>query len=184
MKPAWLVSFGQRLRRWRPDWITLLLLAALAYVWFRPPASVSEENRPMPAFALTTLQGATVSPASLRGKVVLLNFWATWCPFCRHEMPAMESFYREHRAAGFDILAISFDDQAATVSGFMRQEGYTFPVALNQGLDQRFGGIDRLPTSLIIDRKGHVRHTVRGQVHRGRLDELVLPLLAEPVPPH
>jgi peroxiredoxin len=159
--------------------VTWILVALIVYVWFRPPAWVTDENRPAPPVRATLLDGRQVSLADLRGKVVLVNFWATWCPYCRHEMPSMESFYRDYRSRGFEILALSIDDDPATVRSFMAQEGYSFPVAMSNGAGQLFGGVTKVPTSYVIDKRGHVRKVVSGQVHYGRMKDLVEPLLKE-----
>jgi thiol-disulfide isomerase/thioredoxin len=103
------------------------MLGLLVYFWFRPPAWVSEQAQPVSAFTVQLIDMRTVSSDSLRGKVVLVNFWATWCPFCRHEMPAMESFYREYKDQGVEILAISIENDAALVRQFMAGAEYTFP---------------------------------------------------------
>ncbi|MFA5243179.1 MAG: TlpA disulfide reductase family protein [Sulfuricella sp.] len=167
-------------RKWRPDVWTLLLLGAIVYVWFRPPAWVSDLDQPVPALQVHLLDGSVASMEHLRGKVVLVNFWATWCPYCRHEMPAMEAFYLDYRAQGFEILALSQDDDAATVADFMARENYHFPVAMGDASSAAaFGGVSRLPTSFVIDKRGVVRHKVSGQVHYARLKALVEPLLAE-----
>lgn len=178
--PAQRVRAWLSRRKWRPDAWTLVLIGAIIYLWFRPPAWVSEENRQIPNLQVTLLDGRVVRLEALRGKVVLVNFWATWCPYCRHEMPAMDEFYRDYRGKGFEILALSQDEDAAEVRGFMAKEGYRFPVAMadasNAGV---FGNVSRLPTSFLIDKRGVVRHKVSGQVHYARLKGLVEPLLAE-----
>jgi thiol-disulfide isomerase/thioredoxin len=113
--------------------------------------------------------------------VVLVNFWATWCPYCRHEMPAMEAFYRENRARGFEIVAYSLDKTQAEADDYLRAEGYTFPAPLvSQEVSQAFGGVERVPLSFVIDREGVIRHKIAGQVHPGRLEDLITPLLAAP----
>ena len=99
-----------RLKKFRPSPITLILLGAIAYVWFRPPAQVTDENRPLPPVMVSQLNGQIIDLQALRGKVVLISYWATWCPYCRHEMPAMEKFYTDYKARGFEILAVSIDD--------------------------------------------------------------------------
>ena len=93
------------LKKLTPSPVTLLLLGLIVYVWFRPPAWVSDEQRPVPNVQMMLTDGRVVSMESLRGKVVLVNFWATWCPYCRHEMPDMQAFYRDWHARGFEILA-------------------------------------------------------------------------------
>jgi len=169
-----------RVKKYRPDWLTLVLLGLIAYAWFRPPAWVSDENRAAPEVKVVLLDGRQTSLAHLRGKVVLVNFWATWCPYCRHEMPDMERFYRDYRAQGFEILALSQDDAPEPVRRFMEKEGYHFPVAMAQAKQAAaLGGVSRLPTSFIIDKQGRVRHKVSGQVHYARLEGLMKPLLSE-----
>lgn len=167
----------QRLKSWRPDIWTVLLLGAIAYVWFRPPAWVSEENRAAPNIRVTLNDGRELALEDLRGKVVVVNFWATWCPYCRHEMPAMETFYMDYRERGFEILALSLDDDPETVTRFMAKEGYHFPAVMAGTSGAAFGGVSRLPTSFVIDRQGRIRHKVSGQLHYGRLQDMVEPLL-------
>ncbi len=174
------VNMWARVKKYRPDWLTLVLLGLIVYVWFRPPAWVSDENRAAPEVKVALLDGRQTSLEQLRGKVVLVNFWATWCPYCRHEMPDMERFYRDYQAQGFEILALSQDDAPEPVRQFMEKEGYHFPVAMAEASHAAaFGGVSRLPTSFIIDKQGRVRHKISGQVHYARLESLVKPLLAE-----
>ncbi len=171
-----------RVRKYRPDWLTLVLLGLIVYVWFRPPAWVTDENRVAPEVKVVLLDGRQISLDQLRGKVVLVNFWATWCPYCRHEMPDMARFYRDTRAQGFEILALSQDDAPEPVRQFMAKEAYPFPVAMAEARHAvAFGGVSRLPTSFLIDRQGRVRYKISGQVHYARLESLVKPLLEEKV---
>ncbi len=149
-----------------------MLLGLIAYLWFRPPAFVDDLAQPAPALP---------ELAALKGQVVLVNFWATWCPYCRHEMPAMEDFYRENRHRGFAIVAYSLDKTQAEVDAFMQEAGYSFPAVLAEpGVAEAFGGAERIPLSFIIDRQGAIRHRIAGQVHAGRLADLINPLLAAP----
>lgn len=164
------------LNKLRPRPMTLILLGLIAYLWFRPPAWVSEWNQPAPDVPLDGHKRLK----DLQGRVVLINFWATWCPYCRHEMPAMQAFYDDYRHCGFEIVAWSLDDTADTVSRFMREKGYSFPAPLAPpGVSAAFGGVDRLPTSFVIDRAGHIRHKISGQVHYARLERLITPLLGD-----
>lgn len=164
----------------KPDWLTLVLLGLIVYVWFRPPAWVSDENRAAPGLRATLLDGRTIRLDELRGKVVLVNFWATSCPYCRHEMPDMERFYRDYRGRGFEILALSQDDAPQPVRAFLAREGYHFPVAMMEAEHAAaLGGVNRLPTSFIIDKQGRVRKKISGQVHYARLEDMVRPLLEE-----
>jgi cytochrome c biogenesis protein CcmG, thiol:disulfide interchange protein DsbE len=168
------------LKKLQPSPVTAILVGLIIYLWFRPPAFVDELAQPAPA--VPTVPGQTL--ADLRGKVVLVNFWASWCPYCRHEMPAMEAFYRENRARGFEIVAYSLDKTQAEADDYLRKEGYTFPAPLiSQAVAEAFGGVNRVPLSFVIDRAGVIRHKVAGQVHGGRLADLIIPLLAAPVTP-
>lgn len=162
------------LKKWMPSRFTLLLLGLIVWLWLRPPAWVDALNQPAPD--VPTVPGQRLS--DLRGQVVLVNFWATWCPYCRHEMPAMEAYYRAHKAQGFAIVAYSLDKSQSEVDAFMRDEGYTFAAPLAEpGVAAAFGEVNRLPTSFVVDRSGHIRHRIAGQVHAGRLDDLIGPLL-------
>lgn len=173
-------SVWAKLKNYRPDWLTLVLLALVVYIWFRPPAWVTDENRVAPAMAVVLLDGSQTSLEQMRGKVVLVNFWATWCPYCRHEMPDMERFYRDYHAQGFEILALSQDDAPETVRQFMLKENYHFPVAMAEAQHSTaFGGVSKLPTSYLIDKQGRIRNKISGQVHYARLESLVKPLLEE-----
>ena len=162
------------LKKLKPSPLTLLLIGLIVYFWFRPPAWVEEQQNPAPDVAISASQRLS----NLHGKVVLVNFWATWCPYCRHEMSAMQSFYQEYRAHGFEIVAFSVDESQQEVDAFMAQNGYTFATPLAPpGSAEAFGGVSRLPTSFVIDRDGIIRHRISGQVHYARLKDLVTPLL-------
>ena len=174
------MKFPERLKKFRPDTVTLLLLGLIVYIWFRPPAWVSDEERALPPLHFELLDGRKVSLEDLRGKVVLVNFWATWCPYCRHEMPEMQRFYADYRARGFEIVALSQDDEAEKVRQFIAKENYRFPVAMANGsYAAAFGGVSRLPTSFLIDKQGRLRKKISGQVYYSRLEGLVGGLLKE-----
>jgi peroxiredoxin len=105
-------------------------------------------------FSLRDLQGKAWTLKSLRGKVVLVNFWATWCPPCRKEMPDLDALYREFKDRGFVILAIS-DEEPAKVAQFLKEKGYTYPILLDPGrkVNQQFR-IEGIPKSFVYDRNG------------------------------
>lgn len=168
------------LRALKPSPVTLILLGLIAYVWFRPPAWVSDQSTDVPAFTVEPLSGPAYPFSALRGKVVLVNFWASWCPYCRHEMPAMQKFYNAYRSQGFEVLTFSADADAATAARYLAQHGYTFPTAMTGPKHSAaFGDVSRLPTSFIVDRQGRIRKRIVGQVHYARLEKLVAPLLRE-----
>lgn len=166
------------LRKWTPSPLTLILLGLIAYLWFRPPADVSEENRPAPPWQVTLPDGRALSSDELKGKVVLVNFWATWCPYCRKEKPAIDSFWQDYRDKGFEVISISVDDPPEKIAAWMQDKDYRFMAAPTNGsVAAAFGNVASVPTSFIVDRDGHIRHKIAGQVHYPRLEKLVVPLL-------
>jgi thiol-disulfide isomerase/thioredoxin len=111
---------------------------------------------------------------------VLINYWATWCPYCLKEMPVIEEFWRDHRAKGFEVLAVSVDDPPAKVAQYMKDHGYAFPAApMDPSVYAAFGRADSIPTSFVVDAQGVIRHKIAGQVHYPRLQKLIYPLLAD-----
>ena len=142
---------------------------------------VGSTTAPAPGFAVRTLAGDSLSSESLRGKVVLVNFWATWCPPCRLEMPGFQAVYDRRKADGFVVLGISTDVTGpAAVSGFLAERDITYPVAMASGdITRRFGDSRMLPTSYLIDRQGRIRHEVRGIFASVALEQAVERLLAE-----
>jgi peroxiredoxin len=114
-------------------------------------------------FSLQDLNGQTVRLADLRGRIVFLNLWATWCPPCRDEMPGMEALWQRFRGRDFAMLAVAEDGEGAkTVEPFVRQLGLTFPVLLDADnrLPGRFG-VTGYPETFVIDRDGQViKHVI------------------------
>lgn len=125
---------------------------------------IGADGGPAPDFAVQTLDGETLTLSDLRGKVVLVNFWATWCPPCRLEMPGFQDVWEEYRDRDVVILGLSVDrgDRAAVVD-WVRQRGITYPIAFAPGAVTRaFGGARVLPTSILVDREGRIAHRVEG----------------------
>lgn len=107
-------------------------------------------------FTLQDIAGKSWTRSALKGKIVLVNFWATWCPPCRKEMPDLEALYRQYASRGLVVLAIS-DEPLKTVQPFIAKQGYTFPVLLDPG--RKVNGayhIQGIPNSFIYDRKGRL----------------------------
>jgi peroxiredoxin len=125
-------------------------------------------SRPRAAedFTLAALDGGTFRLADQRGRVVLVNFWATWCPPCLEEMPAMERLWRKHKDAGFVLVAVSVDTDPKKVAPFVKEHTLTFPVALDtkMAVAERYG-VRALPSSFIVDKAGHVAGIALGPRH-------------------
>ena len=119
-----------------------------------------------PAFSLARLDGdGTVSLASLRGKTVILNFWASWCPPCRAEMPAIEKVYRSHKDLGLEVLGVNTtnQDSQTAAAAFVQEVGVTFPILFDRSGAVSAGyTLQGLPTSFFIDCKGVIRSVVVG----------------------
>ena len=116
-----------------------------------------------PAFALETLDGDVVDSESLRGRVVVLNFWATWCIPCRVEIPALQSVWEDFGPDEVVVIGVSTDVLDAPVAAYLAERGVTYPVAMQTGEIRRaFGGISAIPTTFVIDAEGVVRHRVLG----------------------
>ncbi|MEO8371633.1 MAG: TlpA disulfide reductase family protein [Candidatus Solibacter sp.] len=126
------------------------LEAALALLELRE--QIQQEN----GFKVTGMDGKTYSLASLKGRIVLLNFWATWCPPCRKEMPDMEKLYRAYEKRGLTVIAVS-DEDRPTVEQFLAKNAYSFPVALDPGREvNKAFNVDGIPKSFIFDREGRL----------------------------
>jgi peroxiredoxin len=110
-------------------------------------------------FTLKSLDGSSVSLSSFKGKVVLLSFWATWCGPCKLEMPEMQALYEKLKGRGFEIVAVDMMEDKATVSSFIKKNGYTFPVLLDSTGEVGGAGLydaRAIPTNYIIDKAGRI----------------------------
>lgn len=150
----------------------LLALSLLAVAFLAAPSLAAPAQEAVQALDLIKLQRlqqardfetptsdqGSVKLSDFRGKVVFLNFWATWCPPCKEEMPAMERLYRKYRAKGLVVLAVSMDSEGASVVvPFVKQHGLTFPVGLDRkGTVAGLYGVRAVPSTMIIDRQGNL----------------------------
>ena len=129
-------------------------------------ASATPEKSIAPDFTLTDMEGKSVSLSDFRGKVVLLNFWATWCPPCRAEMPSMERLYSEMRDKDFVLLAVNVEENGQNaVSSFVEDIPVSFPILFDSA--QKISSIYRvsgIPQTYIIDKEGQIIQQVTGGV--------------------
>jgi peroxiredoxin len=137
-----------------------------------------------PDFTLEALDGAQVSVSQYRGQVVLVNYWATWCPPCVRETPSLVRVYEQYKDQGFVILGINttYQDDRAKVAQFAKDNGMRYPVLLETDPATTAAyGSRLLPTSYLIDRNGKIVYTRVGQVDEQNLSERIAALLAEAV---
>ncbi len=131
-----------------------------------PALSAAQKGFLAPDFTLQTLEGEEIELAELRGKVLLVNFWATWCPPCRREMPAFQRVYEDYRDRGFVILAVNAttQDHINGIDPFRQELGLSFPILLDKkGEINRLYQVRALPTSFFIDKKGIITEIIIGE---------------------
>jgi cytochrome c biogenesis protein CcmG, thiol:disulfide interchange protein DsbE len=162
--------------------MALALLLGAACAAADTPAVPVEVGRPAPALIVPRLDGRTFDLAALRGQVVIVNFWASWCSPCRAEMPQLDAFYRQHHAQGLELLGLSVDDpqDRATVAHIMKSFSYPAAMAVAAKVND-FGAPLAVPMTWIIDAKGVVRaRLIAGNtVTMHSLEQVVLPLLPQ-----
>jgi peroxiredoxin len=122
----------------------------------RAAAKVRASRKPAPDFTLTDSNGAKVKLADYRGKVVLLNFWATWCGPCQVEIPWFQEFQQQYKSKGFEVLGVSMDDDGwSAVKPYIAAHKLNYRILLgDDSVAQLYGGLEALPTTFMIDREG------------------------------
>jgi len=141
---------------------------------------VSLVNRKAPEFARRDLSGKKLNLRSYRGKVVLLNFWATWCAPCQLEMPAFSRWQQEYGPQGLQILGISMDDDAPPVRKLVTGLKLDYPVAMGDArLGERYGGVLGLPLTYLIGRDGVVRAQFQGETDLSTIEKQLRLILVQ-----
>lgn len=132
-----------------------------------------------PDFSLETNKGTAVTLSKLQGKVVLVNFWATWCGPCRAEIPAFLEVYKEYKSKGFEIIGVSLDqDGWKKVNPFIDRFKITYPIVIGDAkLVKAYGDFNAIPTSFVIDKKGNIVNEHVGLLSKEDLVKLIKPLL-------
>lgn len=141
-------------------------------------------GEPAPDFMLPNLQGEPVSLASLRGRPVIVYFWATWCHYCLETMPELQSLRQQHQPAGLEILAVNILESADKVRAHARRHGLTLPILLDQeGRVTQNYAVRATPAYYLIDRSGNVREILIGAAHPEELAQRLEAILSsEPSP--
>jgi thiol-disulfide isomerase/thioredoxin len=169
----------------------LVLLAALGFCMgsSRPAVSfvgqqasvpAAEAGSHLPDFSLRDLQGRKLSSSSLRGKVVLVDFWATWCEPCKKEMPGYQHLADVYGSRGLLVIGFKLDNMPETEDPlrFARRIGVRYPLAVaSEDLLQKFGGIEGLPTTLLYDRQGNLVKKTIGFEYTASFEAALKPLL-------
>lgn len=159
----------------------MVLLNGIASVTGAATRDDDDRGRPAPNLQLVDLEGRSVSLASLRGKVVIVDFWATWCPPCVMEVPTFKKLQTTYRDKGLEIIAISLDEDKRDLAEFIRKNDLTYTVVLgDENLAEKFGPLTGLPMTYFIDRKGRIRIEHAGFMDYENFAHEVERLLAEP----
>jgi cytochrome c biogenesis protein CcmG/thiol:disulfide interchange protein DsbE len=134
------------------------------------------KGKPAPDFTLTDIYGKEVKLSDYRGKTVLLNFWATWCPPCKAEMPWFVDLQKRYGDQGFQVIGVSMDDGGPEdVAKFTRAIGVNYPILMGkEDVAQQYGSVEFLPTTFFIDRQGKIVERIYGIKERREIEAEVL----------
>lgn len=133
---------------------------------------------PAQSFEVERTDGVPDGLDRYRGKVVVMNLWATWCPPCREEMPALERLYREYRSQGVVVLGVDQGEAARVAAAYAREHGVTYPILIDE--DQQYGraySAVGLPTTIVVGRDGHIVKGIDGELTLAQMREAVAPAL-------
>jgi peroxiredoxin len=162
--------------------LRIAVAAALA-VWFGQAVAGTNVGEKAPDFSRTDLSGRLVRLADYRGKLLLLNFWASWCTPCLKEMPEFSNWQRTYGARGFQVIGVSMDDDAAPVERLLARKPVAYPILMGDAkFGELFGGVLGLPLSYLIDTQGRIVGRYQGGSDLSKIEARIRTLLARPPP--
>jgi thiol-disulfide isomerase/thioredoxin len=162
-------------RRGRLPWALAIASLTLA----GGPCMASPATVMAPDFSRPDLAGHAVDLFAYRGKLVLLNFWASWCGPCREEMPQFSRWQRRYGPQGLQVIGVAMDDDAASARAFLKQHPVSYPIVIGDAkLGESFGGVLGLPTSYLIDARGSIVARFQGEIDLNRMGARIRLLLS------
>jgi peroxiredoxin len=164
----------------RTSIFTLLIVNAIAAASMGATIGQKKDDiKPAPDFALKDLSGKTAQVADYRGKVLLINFWATWCPPCRAEMPDLVEWQKQHEARGLQIIGVTYPPHKInTVRRVAERLNINYPILLGSlRVAADYGVEEVLPVTVIVDREGNIRDRILGIMDDEEFEQKVMPLL-------
>lgn len=143
------------------------------------PSDQVSQRAPAPSWELKDTEGKLVKSADFKGRVVILDFWATWCGPCRMEIPGFVELQKQYGERGLTVIGVSLDEEGpSVVKPFVKKFGINYPVVMgDRKMDQAFGGIEGLPTTFIIDREGKIVKRHIGYAPKEEFEKDLKPLL-------
>jgi peroxiredoxin len=159
--------------------LPILAVLSIALLLAAKTSPAAEPKPVAPNWQLRDINGKPISLADFKGKVVILDFWATWCPPCRQEIPGFVKLQRKYQDKGLVIIGVSLDQQGpGVVKPFVRELGMNYPVVMgDEKIVSDYGGIEAIPTTFIIDRQGEVVTAHQGFTDSATFEAEIRPLL-------
>ena len=155
------------------------LLAGAAFILGGALSQAAGSKKAAPEWQLNDVDGKPVKLSDFKGKVIILDFWATWCPPCRMEIPGFVAIQKKYADKGFTVIGVSLDQQGpSVVKPFMNKLGMSYPVVMGtQRTARDYGGITAIPTTFVIDREGNVVRAFEGYTDQATFESVIGPLL-------
>jgi cytochrome c biogenesis protein CcmG/thiol:disulfide interchange protein DsbE len=143
-------------------WHTGCFLGMLMLTWLRAP-TIADTSKPMPEVVLQSADGGRVQLADFKGQVILIDFWASWCPPCKTSFPALDAVFREYQSRGAQVLAVNVDERRRDADTFLKAHPHTMPVLFDPlGTSPLAFGVRGMPASFLVDRAGRIRFAHMG----------------------